>query len=137
MLQILVQPRFASEIPVMLSWQSMSIGKKWHYQSLKLHGVSKRFVICKQGVGERIAARDVPKIVILNGSHDRETSACIAQHGPMGAADVVHALQDSLNRRYTDSQLTLRAEAYVTAMLIPAGGEVHVDKQRLVSLGVR
>ena len=90
-----------------------------------------------QGVGELIASRDVPKVVILNGSHDRETSACIAQQGPMGAADVVNALQDSLNRRYTDSELSLPADAYVTAMLVPAEGEVHVDKQRLRSLGVR
>ncbi|KAL0021300.1 hypothetical protein WJX77_000853 [Trebouxia sp. C0004] len=90
-----------------------------------------------QGVGERIAARDVPKIVILNGSHDRETSACMAGPGPMGAADVVLALQDCLNRRYTDTELSLPGDAYVTAMLVPAGGEVHVDKHRLTSLGVR
>ena len=77
-----------------------------------------------QGVGERIAARNIPKIVILNGSHDRETSACMAGPGPMGAADVVLALQDCLNRRYTDSELTLP-------------GEVQVDKDRLMSLGVR
>ncbi|DBA73157.1 TPA: hypothetical protein ACH3X2_010091 [Trebouxia sp. C0005] len=90
-----------------------------------------------QGVGERIAARDVPKIVILNGSHDRETSACMAGPGPMGAADVVLALQDCLNRRYTDMELNLPGDVYVTAMLVPAGGEVHVDKHRLTSLGVR
>lgn len=90
-----------------------------------------------QGVGERIAGRDMPKIVILNGSHDRETSACMAGQGPMGAADVVLAIQDSLNRRYTDCELTLPASAYVTAMLVPAGGDVHVDKRRLITLGVR
>ena len=55
----------------------------------------------------------------------------------MGAADVVLALQDCLNRRYTDTELTLLADAYVTAMLVPAGGEVYVDKHRLTSLGVR
>lgn len=92
---------------------------------------------CLQGVGERIAGRDMPKIVILNGSHDRETSACMAGQGPMGAADVVLAIQDSLNRRYTDCELTLPASAYVTAMLVPAGGDVHVDKRRLITLGVR
>lgn len=90
-----------------------------------------------QGVGERIAARDIPKIAILNGSHDRETSRCSAAAGPMGAADVALALQHSLNRRGTDSELTLPGNAYVTAMLVPAGGEIHVDKHRLLSLGVR
>lgn len=38
-----------------------------------------------QGVGEGIAARSVPKILMLNGSHDRETSACLAHPGPMSA----------------------------------------------------
>lgn len=90
-----------------------------------------------QGVGERIAARDIPKIAILNGSHDRETSRCAAAAGPMGAADVVLALQHSLNRRGTDSELSLPGVAYVTAMLVPTGGEIHVDKQRLLDLGVR
>lgn len=90
-----------------------------------------------QGVGERIAARDIPKIAILNGNHDRETSLCLAAAGPMAAADIVLALQHSLNRRGTDSELSLPADAYVTALLVPADGEIHVDKHRLLSLGVR
>lgn len=61
----------------------------------------------------------------------------MAGPGPMGAADVVLALQDCLNRRYTDMELNLPGDVYVTAMLVPAGGEVHVDKHRLTSLGVR
>lgn len=96
-----------------------------------------RCLLSPQGVGERIAARDIPKIAILNGSHDRETSRCAAAAGPMGAADVVLALQHSLNRRGTDSELTCPGDAYVTAMLVPAGGEIHVDKHRLLNLGVR
>ena len=89
-----------------------------------------------QGIGERIAARDVPKIAILNGSHDRETSACLAHEGPMDAADIVLALQHSLNRRHTDSELNWDKHAFVTAMLVPHDGEIHVDKARLRSFGV-
>ena len=94
-------------------------------------------LLLSQGVGERSAARDIPKIAILNGSHDRETSRCSAAAGPMSAADVVLALQHSLNRRGTDSELTFSGDAYVTAMLVPAGGDIHVDKHRLLTLGVR
>ena len=94
-------------------------------------------MLLPQGVGERIAARNIPKIAILNGSHDRETSRCAAADGPMAAADVVLALQHSLNRRGTDSELTFPGDVYVTAMLVPAGGEIRVDKHRLLTLGVR
>jgi 2-phospho-L-lactate transferase/gluconeogenesis factor (CofD/UPF0052 family) len=38
-----------------------------------------------QGVGEAVAARPVPKILMLNGSHDRETSRCLRSSGPMTA----------------------------------------------------
>jgi 2-phospho-L-lactate transferase/gluconeogenesis factor (CofD/UPF0052 family) len=36
-----------------------------------------------RGVGEAIAARDVPKVLMANGSHDRETSARLGGEGPM------------------------------------------------------
>ena len=53
-----------------------------------------------QGVGEKIAERQIPKIFLLNGSHDRETSASKSTAGPMTACDVVLALCDALNRRH-------------------------------------
>lgn len=53
-----------------------------------------------QGVGEKIAERDIPKIFLLNGSHDRETSASKSTAGPMTACDVVLAVCDALNRRH-------------------------------------
>ena len=53
-----------------------------------------------QGVGEKIAERDIPKIFLLNGSHDRETSASKSSAGPMTACDVVLAVCDALNRRH-------------------------------------
>ena len=57
--------------------------------------------LCMQGVGERIAVRRVPKIFLLNGSHDRETSAGRgSEGGPMSALDVVLAVCDALNRHH-------------------------------------
>eukprot|EP00897_Mesotaenium_endlicherianum_P000001 jgi/Mesen1/10000/ME000072S09413 len=47
-----------------------------------------------RGVGEAIASRKCPKILLLNGTHDRET-------GGMSAADCVRAITDALNRCYT------------------------------------
>lgn len=39
-----------------------------------------------RGVGEAVAAREgVPKVLMLNGGHDRETSACLRGAGPMAA----------------------------------------------------
>lgn len=55
----------------------------------------------------------------------------------MEAADVVLALQHSLNRQHTDSELSWPEQAYVTSMLVPHGGEIHVDMDRLHSIGVR
>ena len=51
-------------------------------------------------MGEKIAERQIPKIFLLNGSHDRETSASKSTAGPMTACDVVLALCDALNRRH-------------------------------------
>jgi hypothetical protein len=45
-----------------------------------------------QGVGEAVAARQVPKILMLNGSHDRETSLCLRTGGPMTAVCSLGAL---------------------------------------------
>lgn len=55
----------------------------------------------------------------------------------MDAADIVLALQHSLNRRHTDSELNWDKHAFVTAMLVPRDGEIHVDKARLHSFGVK
>lgn len=49
--------------------------------------------LCLDGVGEAIAGRSVPKVMMLNGSHDRETACCGAHDGPMTAADMVQAVR--------------------------------------------
>lgn len=92
-----------------------------------------------QGVGEMIARRDVPKVLLLNGSHDRETSAALDHGGLMAASDVVKAICSALNREYgrPEARLEYPTSAYVTAVLAPKGGSIVVDKESLVNLGVR
>eukprot|EP00891_Asterochloris_glomerata_P008123 jgi/Astpho2/8123/fgenesh1_pg.00120_%23_73_t len=92
-----------------------------------------------EGVGERIAQRLVPKILILNGSHDRETSACRSHAGPLTAAGIVQVICDALNRRHLKDEagLSNSPEAYVTAVVTPEGGGIKVDYACLEEMGVR
>ena len=85
------------------------------------------------GMGETIASRrGVPKVLILNGSHDRETHE-------MTAADFVRAVTDALNRAscsHTDKILRHSPSEYVTHIVVPEGGAVPIDRDALASLGV-
>jgi 2-phospho-L-lactate transferase/gluconeogenesis factor (CofD/UPF0052 family) len=151
--------------------------------------------LCLEGVGEAVAAREgAAKVLVLNGTHDRETSlargrggggggAGVAAHGvvgaatangnsaaaslrpsgPMTASDVVRAVVDALNRsrpprrrRTSTAQFAAAAgggsaaaanapgppalnnppSAYVTALIVPRGGEIEVDRDELAKLGV-
>lgn len=80
----------------------------------------------------------MPKLLLLNGSHDRETSARAGRPGPMGAADVVAAVVDALNRRHGKRGRPLEhpPAAYVTAVLAPAGGSLSADAAELSALGI-
>ena len=62
-------------------------------------------------MGEKIAGRQIPKILLLNGSHDRETSASKTTAGPMSACDVVLALCDALNRRHAKVSVSCLLQA--------------------------
>jgi hypothetical protein len=86
-----------------------------------------------------MAARaGIPKIFLLNGSHDRETSACRGRPGLMRASDCVLAICDTLNRSESrDRVLHHPVTAYVTALLVPEGGEIEVDEEGLKRLGLR
>ncbi|CAL5229776.1 g13164 [Coccomyxa viridis] len=92
-----------------------------------------------KGVGEKIAERDIPKIFLLNGSHDRETSASKSNAGPMTACDVVLAVCDALNRRHAKAGQPLDhpPSAYVTALLVPQGGAIVTDIASLEAIGIR
>lgn len=92
-----------------------------------------------QGVGETIARRHVPKILLLNGSHDRETSVSLEHGGLMTAKDIVKAVSAALNRDYGRLSLQLQhpTSAYVTALLVPKGGAIDVNREDLAALGIR
>lgn len=79
-----------------------------------------------------------PQVLLLNGSHDRETATCGGHGGPMRASDVVAAVTDALNRRRSRQGQPLRhpPAAYVSAILVPAGGQVEIDTDALALLGV-
>ena len=83
------------------------------------------------GVSECLAAlpKEAPRILLLNGSHDRETDG-------MDASDVVRAVASTLNEGRTDGQ-RLEASAYVNTLFVPAGGSFAVDAVELHTLGVR
>lgn len=86
-----------------------------------------------QDVGEAISARRCPKVLVLNGRHDRETFG-------MTAHDVVRTVTDHLNRSHSyrnfHSVLSFPSSAYVTALVCPEGGDFVVDRAQLTLLGV-
>ena len=84
------------------------------------------------GVGEALAERKGPKVLILNGDQDRET-------GDMTASGYVTAVCDALNRaEEPDMQRRLQkpVSAYVTTVIAPKGGGMPLDTDALRSMGV-
>ena len=92
-----------------------------------------------KGTGESIASRACPKILVLNGVIDRETSGSLSHPGPMKASDVVLAITDALNRRGASKTGELRhlPGRYVTELIVPKGGPIEIDEVVLAELGVR
>ncbi|XP_078431597.1 maternal effect embryo arrest 18 isoform X2 [Wolffia australiana] len=84
-----------------------------------------------RGIGETISSRSIPKVLLLNGSHDRETSG-------MSASDFVMAITNALNRTYGDSRKSLNKEPceYVNALIVPRRGQVPVDIEQLAAQGI-
>ncbi|GAQ87741.1 maternal effect embryo arrest 18 [Klebsormidium nitens] len=85
-----------------------------------------------RGVGEAIAAKDCPKVFLLNGTHDRETAG-------MAASDFVLAVCNALNRTHGEdraSRLYYLPPTYVTVFLVPEGGQIPVDIENLHSIGI-
>ncbi|XP_020264163.1 uncharacterized protein YNL011C [Asparagus officinalis] len=85
-----------------------------------------------RGVGEIIASRSIPKVLLLNGSRDRETTS-------LSASDFVAAITDALNRTHGDPHKSLANPPgdYVNTLLVPRGGEVPVNIDYLAAQGVR
>ena len=86
-----------------------------------------------EGVGEALAAKKGPKVLILNGDQDRET-------GDMSASGYVAAVVDALNRAYEPNpsrRLSHAVSDYVTVVIAPKGGGMPLDFRELEVMGVR
>ncbi|KAG8051352.1 hypothetical protein GUJ93_ZPchr0001g30275 [Zizania palustris] len=84
-----------------------------------------------RGIGETIASRSIPKVLLLNGSHDRETTG-------LSASGFVTAITDSLNRTYGDPDKSLKnlPKDYVNALLVPKGGQIPLDVENFAAQGI-
>ncbi|XP_074308047.1 uncharacterized protein YNL011C [Silene latifolia] len=83
------------------------------------------------GIGEIISARPCRKILLLNGTHDRETSS-------FTASCFVTAITDALNRTHGNFNNCLNhpPNEYINAILVPRNGEVAVDSSALKNQGI-
>ncbi|KAM0946036.1 putative 2-phospho-L-lactate transferase CofD, CofD-like domain superfamily [Dioscorea sansibarensis] len=83
------------------------------------------------GIGETIASRSVPKVLMLNGSHDRETTG-------FSASSFVTAITDALNRTHGDPHKSLKKlpSDYINALLVPRDGQITVDAENLAAQGI-
>lgn len=83
------------------------------------------------GVGEIIASRSCAKVLVLNGSHDRETSG-------FKASCFVTAITDALNRTYghLNNRLKNNPSEYINTVFVPKDGEIPVDIKYLATQGI-
>ncbi|KAF6176099.1 hypothetical protein GIB67_000193 [Kingdonia uniflora] len=83
------------------------------------------------GIGEIISSRSCPKVLLMNGSHDRETSS-------LSVSGFVTAITDALNRTYGDSDNCLKnhPNQYINALVVPRDGQIPVDIQCLAAQGI-
>lgn len=84
-----------------------------------------------RGIGEIISSRNCPKVLLLNGTHDRETNG-------FSASGFVTSITDALNRKYgdTDSCLENFPNQYINTLLVPKDGQIPIDVQCLASQGI-
>nr|XP_023908002.1 uncharacterized protein YNL011C [Quercus suber] len=83
------------------------------------------------GIGEIISSRSCRKVLLLNSTHDRETSG-------FSASCFVTAITDALNRTYGDPNNCLKnnPSQYINTLLVPKDGEIPVDVQCLAAQGI-
>ncbi|KAG5235049.1 Maternal effect embryo arrest [Salix suchowensis] len=84
-----------------------------------------------RGIGEIISYRNCPKVLLLNGTHDRETSG-------FSASGFVTSITDTLNRKYGDPDSCLEnlPNQYINTLLVPKDGQIPIDVQCLTSQGI-
>ncbi|XP_019418041.1 PREDICTED: uncharacterized protein YNL011C-like isoform X2 [Lupinus angustifolius] len=83
------------------------------------------------GVGEIISSRSCLKVLMLNGTHDRETNGFLA-------SSFVTAITDALNRTYGDpcNHLNNSTNQYINTLLVPRNSAIQVDVDRLAAQGI-
>lgn len=83
------------------------------------------------GVGESISSRSCPKVLLLNGTDDRETSG-------FSASCFVTAITDALNRTYGGPHNCLKNQPsqYINTLLVPKDGRIPVDVDCLAAQGI-
>lgn len=86
--------------------------------------------VCLRGMSEAIAKSECKKVIMLNGSLDRET-------GRMKASEIVQALVDAVNMRYTAHETSYAVRDIVTDVMYPQNGGIVVDVDVLASMGVQ
>ncbi|CAK8530686.1 unnamed protein product [Lathyrus sativus] len=83
------------------------------------------------GIGEIISSRSCLKVLMLNGTHDRETNG-------FSASCFVTAITDALNRTFGESCNRLQniPSQYINTLLVPRNSTVSVDVECLAAQGI-
>ncbi|GJR70912.1 maternal effect embryo arrest 18 [Tanacetum coccineum] len=83
------------------------------------------------GVGEIISSRSCAKVLLLNGTYDRETSG-------FSASCFVTAITDALNRTYghLNNSLKNNPSQYINTIFVPKDGQIPVDIKSLAAQGI-
>lgn len=82
------------------------------------------------GIGEAIAANSkARKVLLLNGTHDRETEG-------MNAVDFVRAITSALNAGLKKKDSPLSSHAFVTHLIYVEGSEVEVKEEELKAMKI-
>ncbi|KOM53691.1 hypothetical protein LR48_Vigan09g235000 [Vigna angularis] len=83
------------------------------------------------GIGEIISSRPCLKVLMLNGTRDRETNG-------FSASCFVTAITDALNRTYGEpgNRLQNLPNHYINTLLVPRNGEIPVDTDSLAAQGI-
>ncbi|KAI3800819.1 hypothetical protein L1987_28916 [Smallanthus sonchifolius] len=82
------------------------------------------------GVGEIIASRSCAKVLLLNGTYDRETSG-------FSASCFVTAITDALNRTYGHLNNRLKNPSeYINTVFVPKDSQIPVDIKSLAAEGI-
>ena len=80
-----------------------------------------------KGMAQCIASSTSKKLLMLNGSLDRET-------GTMTASEIVRAVVDAVNMRYTAAETNFDVKELITDVVYPKNGGITVDVDALAGL---